>query len=217
MPEGKTGIGPWLYWSLLIVVTLSFGLINITFYATKVMGANGYLTVPIALVLAIPPLWAAYQVMKRYPALNLLQAGLEITGPVCGRLFGLAYLTILLLVLALFLRGRINLINTYLLSNTPLPVLMVIYLFSAAYLASRGIETISRLASFVLLPILTVLVLLAVGALPEIDLNRLRPVFHPDLKLYLPGGLSVLYAFAPLGVFAMISPYLRGIQRKIPR
>ncbi|MBA2133894.1 endospore germination permease [Hydrogenispora sp. UU3] len=217
MHEEKTSLGPWLYWSLLIIVTLSFGLINVPYHATEVMGANGYLAIPVALVLAIPPLAAIYQVMKRFPALNLLQAGLKITGPFCGRLCGLGYLTVLLLLLVLFTRDRVNLIKDYLLPNTPLSALTITYLLSAGYLASRGIETISRLASFVVLPILIVLLLMAVGVLPEINVNRLRPVFHPDLKLYLPGGLSVLYSFAPLAIFALVTPYLRGIQRKIPR
>jgi hypothetical protein len=52
----KTSIGPWLYWSMLLVVTLSFGLLNLPYYATEGMGANGYLAMPIALVLVIPPL-----------------------------------------------------------------------------------------------------------------------------------------------------------------
>lgn len=217
MHEEKTSLGPWLYWSLMTIVPLSYGLINLPYYTTEVMGANGYLAVPIALVLAFPSLVAIYQVMKRFPNLNLLQSGMKITGPFCGSLCGLGYLIVLLLTLILFTRERVNLVKDYLLPNTPLLVLVTTYLLSAAYLASRGLETIARLASFVILPIVLVLLLLAVGVLPEINVNRLRPVFHPDLKLYLPGGFSVLYSFSPVAIFALITPYLREIQRKIPR
>src|SRR5690606_27559198 len=121
---------------------------------------------------------------------------------VWGGLGGLGYLAVVLLLLALLTRQRIKLVKDYLLPNTPLLVLVTTYLFSAAYLASRGLETIARLASFVVLPIIIVLLLLAVGILPEINPHRLRPVFHPELKRYLPGGFAVLYAFSPLAVFA---------------
>lgn len=206
-------------WRLLklTIVPLSYGLLNFPYYATAVMETNGYLAALIGLVLALPPLVAIYRMMKRFPTLNLLQAGVKLTGPFWGRLCGLGYLTVLLLLLALFTRERINLVKDYLLPNTPLLVLVTTYLFSAAYLASRGLETIARLASFVVLPIIIVLLLLAVGILPEINPHRLRPVFHPELKRYLPGGFAVLYAFSPLAVFALITPYLQGIHGKIPR
>lgn len=184
----------------------------------RLPGAVGQtLGVVVGVVLALPPLVAIYRMMKRFPTLNLLQAGVKLTGPFWGRLCGLGYLTVLLLLLALFTRERINLVKDYLLPNTPLLVLVTTYLFSAAYLASRGLETIARLASFVVLPIIIVLLLLAVGILPEINPHRLRPVFHPELKRYLPGGFAVLYAFSPLAVFALITPYLQGIHGKIPR
>ena len=124
MHEEKTSLGPWLYWSLMTIVPLSYGLINLPYYATEVMGANGYLAVTIALVLAFPSLVAIYQVMKRFPNLNLLQSGMKITGPFCGSLCGLGYLIVLLLTLILFTRERVNLVKDYLLPNTPLLVLV---------------------------------------------------------------------------------------------
>ncbi len=199
------------------MVTISYGLLNLPYFATEVMGNNAYFAVPIAMVLSFPPMLAIYLLMKRFPTLNLLQIGLKITGPFLGRILGLGYLFTLLLLLALFTRERLNLVSAYLLVSTPLSVLIVTYLFSAAYLASRGVETISRLASFVILPSLILLFLLLAGVLPKISINRLRPVFHPDLKRYLPGGFSVLYAFYPPALMALVTPYLQGIRRKIPR
>jgi spore germination protein (amino acid permease) len=215
--EKKTSIGPRLYWSLLTMITLSYGLLNLPYQATAVMGNNAYFAVPIALLLSFPPMLAIYLLMHRFPTSNLLQIGLKITGPILGRILGLGYLIALLFLLCLFTRERINVISDYLLESTPLLVLALIYLLSGAYLASRGVETISRLASFVLLPSLAVLFLLLVGVLPAISINRLRPIFNPDLSIYLPGGFSILYAFYPPALMGLITPYLRGIQREIPR
>ena len=199
------------------MITISYGFLNLPYFATQVMGNNAYFAVPIAMVLSFPPLLAIYLLMDRFPTLNLLQIGIKITGPFVGRILGLGYLVALLFLLCLFTRERINLVSDYLLVSTPLFVLAFTYLLSAAYLASRGVETISRLASFAILPSLLVLFLLLAGVLHEISINRLRPVFHPDLKIYLPGGISVLYAFYPPALMGLITPYLRGIRKKIPR
>ena len=181
------------------------------------MDANAYLAVPIGAVFALPVIFAIYQLMERYPELNLIEVGLKICGPILGRALGLIYLFALLITLVIFTRDTINLVFEYIMNDTPLLVLAVTYLSTAAYLASRELETISRLASFVILPALAVILLLMIGVLMEISINRILPVFYPGITQYLLGGASVLHGFYPLGLIGLVTPYLRQIRRKVPR
>ncbi|MGE5530090.1 MAG: GerAB/ArcD/ProY family transporter, partial [Patescibacteria group bacterium] len=67
--------------------------------------------------------------------------------PFWGMLTGLAYLGFILLFLAMLTRDTVNLASMYFLVSTPTHTLALLYLLAAAWLASRGIETITRTAS----------------------------------------------------------------------
>lgn len=199
------------------MVTLSYGYLNSITYECKTMGNNGYLAVLLAAVLTLPGVLIMYLLMKRFPGENLVQQGIGIMGLFCGRVMGFLYLVFLTLFFAVFSRDAINIIYTYVLQNTPFTIICTIDFLAAGYLGSRGIETISRLASFIVLPFLLVLTLLGVALIPEIDLFRLLPVFKLTFNFNGAGGLTILNIFYPIGLFALITPYLKGIQQKIPR
>ncbi|HYH03658.1 MAG TPA: GerAB/ArcD/ProY family transporter, partial [Bacillota bacterium] len=88
----KTSIGPWLLWSTMVMVTLSYGYLNSITYECKTMGNNGYLAVLLAAVLTLPGVLIMYLLMKRFPGENLVQQGIGIMGLFCGRVMGFLYL-----------------------------------------------------------------------------------------------------------------------------
>ncbi|HEY8464913.1 MAG TPA: GerAB/ArcD/ProY family transporter [Bacillota bacterium] len=212
-----TAIGPWLFWSIMIISNFSYGQINATRYECQTMGANGYLAVLIAALATLPVLVIIYLLMKRFPGQNLIQQGIWIMGNQLGRAIGLVYLLFVLALFAVYSRDTINIIQTYLLEYTPSNFLNAVTLLTAAYLGSRGIETVSRLASFVILPFLLVLLLVVITVISEISVDRLLPLFHLEFNFRGPGGLTILNIFYPMGLLALITPYLKGIHAKLPR
>jgi spore germination protein (amino acid permease) len=217
MSKEQTSIGPWLFWSIMVMTNFGYGYLNSTVYACKTMGANGYLAVLLAAPVIFCGLIPIYYLMKRYPEQNLIEQGFSIMGSICGRVTGFLYVLFLLAFLAVFNRDALNVIHIYLLGNTPLKAMGVAALLLAAYLGSRGIETISRLASFIILPFMAVLIFLVISVFLEFDVNHILPVFDLNLNLAGTEGLSILNIFYPMGLFAVITPYLRGIHAKIPR
>lgn len=216
MKAEETAIGPSLFLSLLIIPSLGYGLLNLPFYASQSMGANGYLGVLAAALMTLPGLAVIQAMARRFPGQTIIDYGQSILGPIAGRVTGLLYLCFNLVLLAMFTRDQINLASAYFLDRTPLWVVSLSLLLAAAYLASRGIETISRLACFTLLPALLVMLVLLMAGLQNVTLTHLLPVFDGGIQDYLKGGFSVLYIFYLMGASAMILPVLRP-GRSFPR
>jgi spore germination protein len=216
MNKEKTAIDPWLLWPFLVVPALGFGLLNLPFSATQTMGNEGYLGVPIAALLTLPGIAAIYLLARRFPGLSIIEYGNSILGPVLGRITGLVYLGFGLLLLAVFMRDQINMVGSYLLDQTPLYVMLLVVSIPTAYFASRGLETISRLASFVLLPSVLVMSVLIVTGFQNVSPTHLLPLGDLKPLQYLDGGRSVSYIFYLLGTAAMVLPFLKPL-RSFPR
>jgi spore germination protein (amino acid permease) len=212
----QTAIGPWLLTPLLIIIGIGQGLLNDPHFVTKVMGNNAYWGFPIAFIFIIPAIAAIYLLAKRFPGQSLIEQGKCILGPFVGTLTGLAYLGFLFLFTAMVTRDIINLASMYYLYTTPVYVLVLLYLPAYAWLASRGIETITRTASMVALPALLIFSVLLVLGIPNINLNNLKPVFTPNILDYLKAGKVAMSNFYMLGLVAMVLPYLKPL-KSFPR
>jgi len=217
MNQEKTAIGPWLFWSLITIICFGFGYINTNTYNVETMGANGYWAIPLAAVCTVPGLIAVYFLMKRFPNHNVIQQGTLIMGNFFGRTAGIIYLLFLLVYFIVFTTDVDILVHSYLLDSTPFYILCAIDLIITVYLSTRGIETISRIASFVILPLVTIVFLLFSFIIPEIRIDRLMPIFDFRLNFKSVGGPSILHIFYPMGLWALITPYCHGIHQKIPR
>ena len=85
-----------------------------------------------------------------------------------------------------------------------------------AFFASRGIETITRLASFVVIPALVILTLLGVAAYQNVTWSRILPVLSPNAWDYIKGGFLASNLFYLLGGSAFLLAYLKPA-RSFPR
>ena len=176
------------------------------------MGNNAYWAFPIAFIFIIPAIAAIYLLAKRFPGQSLIEQGKSILGPFLGTSPDWRYLGFLFLFIATVTRDIINLASMYYLFTTPIYILALLYLLAYAWLASRGIETITRTASMVALPALLVFSVLLVLGIPNINLNNLKPVFTPNIFDYLKAGKADMHSFYMLGLVAMVLPYLKPLK-----
>jgi spore germination protein (amino acid permease) len=209
-------LAPMLFFPLLIIPPLSYGLFKLPFYAAQQMGADGYLGIIAAALLTVPGLSAIYWLAKWHPGQSLTKQGLVILGPIFGRVTGIIYAATTLLLLTTLARDLLNMIAAYFNPRTPHIIIVTLLLIAEAYLASRGIETIARIASFLLLPGLAILFLLGTFGLSNVSFSHLLPIESPSILHYLEGGLSLFYIFFLLGVSGIILPYLRPL-KSFPR
>lgn len=216
MSKEQTAIGPWLYLPLLIIPVMGYGFMNMPYYGAKAMGANGYLGEVIAAFLALPGIAAIYLLTKRFPGQTIIEQGNSILGSFLGRITGVIYLLYCLVLLSMFTRDSINLVGAYFLDRTPIYAIALLYLLPTAFIASRGIETVSRLASFVLIPALLVIIGLTILGFQNFEWTRVLPITSPSIVDYFKGGFSVVYIYYLMGASSISLMFLKPL-KSFPR
>lgn len=212
MTKEQTAIGPWLLIPVLIIAAIGHGMLNMPHFVAKAMGNNAYWAFPVAVLLFVGPAMAViYILAQRFPGQTIIEQGKTILGPFFGTVTGLGYLGCLIFFLAILTRDVVNMASVYFLFQSPIYALALVYLLSAAYLASRGIETITRTASMMLIPALLVLLILTAVGFQNVSLNNLKPVFTPRLSDYLIGAKGAMQNFYMLGFVAMVLPFLKPL------
>ena len=213
MSKEETAIGARLYLALLIIPVLGYGLMNMPHYAAETMGANGYLAELIAGLIVLPGIAAIYFLARRFPGQTIIEQGVGILGNLPGRMTGLVYTVNSLIILTMFSRDTVNLVNVYFLNRSPLYAIAMILLIFSAFAASQGIEALAKLNSFLLIPALLVLFLLTAFGFQNVNWINVLPVTSPNLHDYFKGGMTVVYIYYLFGATAMTLPFLKPIKR----
>ncbi|MFC4810178.1 GerAB/ArcD/ProY family transporter [Paenibacillus sp. GCM10023250] len=143
----------------------------------------------------------------RYPGQTLVQFAEQILGTWLGRLVGLLFFSFYFLLASLVLRNVGDFITTIVMPETPIQIVHLLFIMAILMGASLGLEVIARTAEIFLPWILTMLLLLIVFLLPQIQFDRVQPVFEAGTKAILHGSLSVIsIPYLELTVFLMIIP-----------
>ncbi|MGE5604449.1 MAG: GerAB/ArcD/ProY family transporter [Bacteroidota bacterium] len=212
MSKEETAIGAWLYLPLLIIPVLGYGLMNMPHYAAKEMGANGYLAELIAGLIVLPGIVAIYLLARRFPGQTIIEQGSSILGNLPGRIIGLIYIVNSLIILTMFTRDTVNMVNVYFLNRSPVYAIALIFLIFSAFAASQGVEALARLNSFLLIPALLVLFFLTALGFQNVNWINVLPVTSPNAFDYFKGGMSVVYIYYFFGASAMTLPFLKPIK-----
>lgn len=208
MLKETTGIGPGLLFNIMFSSLYGYGVVSSPYVAAKYMGANGYLGFILAFLLAMPIVLCAVRLSKRFPGKSIIQYLPLVCGKILGKGIAVLFLLFLLVITAWATRQIADLNNTYFLSRTPLWVIVAILLATTAYIAHKGIESITRLAAFIF-PVAVVFIFLsAVFTFQGFRLDHVRPVFHTQGYELSLGALQMFYIYFPLTILFMVYPYL---------
>jgi len=212
MLKEKTGIGPGLFFMVLIVTMFSFGVFLVPYVAAE-LGNNGYWGFLLAFMISIPVIVVTCLLGKRFPRKTVIQYLPEVMGVPLGKLLGFIYLAAIMALMVWASRTISELISEYFLSRTPIWAVVLLFSIVSAYVAHQGIEGVTRLASFIF-PLTFVLGLMAIlFSFQNFELDNIRPIFYIDgFKIPL-GSLQMFYPFIPVLTVLMIYPYLTEKQK----
>ncbi|OIK07632.1 hypothetical protein BIV60_27075 [Bacillus sp. MUM 116] len=152
------------------------------------------------------------QIFKRTPAIPFTGILVKVLSKYIGLPLGLVYICYFFFVASVNVRHLGDTMGTYILPDTPVPVIMFISLLLVSYSCYLGIEVLGRtaeilLAAMVFFGLTGNLTVIASGI---IKLKNLQPVLEfgwlPVVKHALP--LLVFFPFGEIFLFLMFFPYL---------
>jgi spore germination protein len=167
---------------MLPIIALAFGMIYLYAIAglTDKFKGNTF----VEFVPKIVPKAVAYCIIALFAVKILITTGLEI------RMFG-------------------EMVSQVMLPKTPLPVIILAMLLTAAYLVKSGIEATARMAEillyFIFLPLAIVLTLIVVKA----DYKQLMPFFETDFMSMGKGAFVISLSFMPIEFMLLLAGLMK--------
>jgi spore germination protein KB len=175
---------------------------------------DSWLAVVSGWVVSVPFVLSYIFLAQKFPGKNLIQINDLIYGSYLGKLVSVLYICYFWQLISQNLRFIADFVLTFILPETPMVVILIMFTFISAWAVRSGLEVIARcsiiLVTVSMLIVLTNVVLL----LKEMKLTNFLPVFDLPLKDFIHG--THVIAAIPLGelvVFLMIMGYINKIKQ----
>ncbi|SFJ21556.1 spore germination protein KB [Paenibacillus sp. UNC496MF] len=192
---------------LTLLFSLGSSILIVPSGLTAVAKQDGWLSALVGVGIGMLLIGLYVALSRRYPGQTLVQFAEQILGTWLGKLVGLLFFSFYLLLASLVLRNVGDFITTIVMPETPIQIVHLLFIMAILTGASLGLEVIARTAEIFLPWIMTMLLLLIVFLLPQIQFDRIQPVFEAGTKAIIHGSLSVIsIPYLELTVFLMIIP-----------
>lgn len=139
-------------------------------------GGDGWLALIVGGVLSVLVAVSITRNQLRFPGETLAQYPQKLVGPFLGKLIALWVAAEFVLMAAAGLRLQADTIKLFLLNQTPMDVIMVIMLFTAAYAVLNGIQALARLSQVFFPLILALLIFIFLLLQTSAKYQELLPV-----------------------------------------
>ncbi|OMI26548.1 spore gernimation protein [Bacillus haynesii] len=199
---------------------------------TNFLLGTGILTLPRTSVEAVktPDVWlsvafgglvailAGFIMVKlsmKYPEKTLYQYSRDLIGKWPGGLFSLLLICYFLTTSGFQVRSVTEVMRFYLLEDTPLWSMAMVFLWGGIYLLTGGINPTARLYE-IIFPITVLIFLIVIFLIANIfDMDHLRPVLGKGIVPVLQGVKTTSFAFTGIEVMMIIVPFMRNPEQAL--
>ncbi len=216
MFQNNEKVSPSQLASVIILTMVGTGILTLPRALADEVGTDGWLVILFSGAISMLLLYAMGYIVKKLPGKNYLEIlSATLTKPVA---YVLVFLFIIYSIVLNSFLIRIfgEVIKMFLLFYTPIEVIMFTMLLTSIYLVRRGIETLGRLAEF-MLPIVIILnVPLFLLTLQGTDFSNLLPVFQTPIKDLVMAIPTALFSFLGYEIMLVFGVFMNK-PNKAPR
>lgn len=202
---------------LVMLLTIGDSILVIPPAATLYARQNAWISALIGLITGLITIYMYSKFAKWYPTLTLIQAIEKAFGKWIGTIVSLLTLIFFLLVSVASMREISDFVTAEMLTGTPIPSILILYVLTIIMATRLGIEVIAR-AGEIFTPVVIILFLILTFAIiPQMEVVRILPILENGIKPVLRGSISITgYTFLEPVIFLMILPYVND-QSKITK
>ncbi|WP_071392982.1 GerAB/ArcD/ProY family transporter [Bacillus tuaregi] len=207
LEKGKISIGDFRI--MVIIFSIGSSVILAPSILAGTARQDGWLSYFIAIVTGLGFLYIYNLLASLYPELSFVEYSRKILGKWIGSIIAILFLTYIFLVCSTLLREIGEFITINVLVETPIQIIMIMFLITSLIGIRLGIEVIGRTAMIFFPWIIGLFTLLFLFLIPEYELINIQPVFEEGIKPILKGSYHTLaLPFLELSIFLMIVPYV---------
>lgn len=157
---------------------------------------------------------AYVKLMQKFPGKNLVQLNDIVFGPYLGKVFSVLYILFFILSTTADLRFIIDFIPGLFMTETPIIVFAIMFVFACAWAVRNGIETLARTSLLFLIIISIIVLLIVILTASKFDINNLFPVLDiPFIDFIQANHIILSIFFGEIFVFMMLIPYMDDMKK----
>lgn len=180
--------------------------------STLILGIGGeagnaaWIAAVVGLLMVVPMILIYSRLLFLFHGKDLFEILESILGRMLGKMIALLFVWYAFHLGALVIRNFGEFINTVSMPETPILVPMLFLGISCIANARSGVEVIGRMSTYLLPIVVVIIVLVQILAIPQLEMDNLRPILEQGITPVLQGGFAAFtFPFAEsilfMGVF----------------
>ncbi|WP_168198360.1 GerAB/ArcD/ProY family transporter [Crassaminicella thermophila] len=193
---------------ILAVNMVGVGILTLPRTITEAVGPDGWIVLCITILIVFCLTLFMTKLTRKFPQETVVEFSTTLIGKPLGLIISIGFCIYFIIISAAEVRVFGEIAKEYLLFNTPIEVLIITLLATAAYLVRSGIEPIARMAQIVFPIVTCIAIVLILPVLPEIDMTNLLPFFHTPILKILKAIPITFFSFIGIEVLMVFSAFV---------
>lgn len=175
---------------------------------------EAWLGVIIGCLISLPILWTYTALAKKFPGKSLIEINDIVLGNILGKLFSVLYIFFFLTLAFLNTRDVGNFTGGYLLPVTPMPVVLILFIFVCSWAVRKGVKTMTRCGTLFVIISFAAILFNSLLLIKDMKFSNLLPLFTQPLKNYFEAAHMVaMLPICEIMAFFMLFPDLQNANR----
>lgn len=188
---------------------LGVGILFLPASLTKAVENDGWILCIISGLINFIFIYFMCKVGEKYTREGFVGTLKKLFGGAAGILLALPAFIYFVLFESFEIRLFAEIVNQYLLPNTPIEFIIIPLFIVTIFLARSGVEPAARFFETVTPLIILVLIILILVTLPKSDYSNIRPLFATPVIKFIKGINKSIFAYSGFEILIIIFPYLR--------
>lgn len=203
---GKNKVSNQQIKDLLVTTVIGIGILSMPSQMAMLLDNDGWVAIIIGGLLIVPFILMINKIFEMFPGKNIFQIGREVLGNVIFIIFLILLIIYVVLVVSNTVRVFGEVIKAFLLETTPIEVIIITMLLSAAYLSRSGIEVLGRTATMVYPILIGLIIFIVAVGIPDSDFTNIFPIFNSDFRKLPKALMTALYSYAGYEIIVLAYP-----------
>ncbi|MCM3655541.1 endospore germination permease [Metabacillus litoralis] len=207
LEKGKINSGEF---QVLIIVFVIGGTVLVAATGlAEIAKQDAWLVDPLTILISLFFIFIYNQLATLYPSMTYVEVNKKILGKWIGKIAALFYLFYFFILSSGVLREIGDFFTTHILVDTPIEMVMIMFLLTSLIGVRLGLEVICRTVLIFFPWIVMMLLMLFLFLIPEIKLENIQPIFGEGMKPIIKGSYHILgLPYLELAILLMVTPYV---------
>jgi spore germination protein len=191
-------------------MVIGAGILTISREVVEAAGtSDAWLSVIVGSMISVISGVIIVKLCQRYPGKTVFEFSTEVVGFFLGKVISVLLSIYFVFLAAYEARIMAELVSTYLLQETPMKIMVVLFLWVCSYLVVGGINPILKSFEY-FFPVIIFLIVAILGlCLTKFDIDNLRPVLGKGIMPMLKGVSSSLLSTAGFEILLVIIAFMK--------